>query len=138
MAVMNLQALHDCRVSILTGMRTTIWFKQMPFSHLNHPDSAVSTVGTASRGHHPADIMAHQAASRTTITTLPTDVLSCIVHHIQENALQRDQRLDNVAALRTTCRSMHNAVDATVTHATIHPNVDVAELRSIVHRCDGE
>ena len=82
--------------------------------------------------------MAHQAASRITITTLPTDVLSCIVRHIQENALQRDQRLDDIAALRSTCRSLRNAVDATVTSATFHPNLEVAELRSTIHRCSGE
>jgi F-box domain len=81
--------------------------------------------------------MTHQAALRITITTLPTDVLSCIVRHIEEAALPRDQRLNFVAALRSTCRSLRNAVDASVTHATFHPNVNVAELRSTVHRYDG-
>ena len=81
--------------------------------------------------------MAHQAASRITITTLPTDVLSCIVRHIQENALQHDQGLDDTAALRSTCRSLRSAVDASVTSAMFHPNVEVDELRSTVRRCDG-
>ena len=84
-----------------------------------------------------ADIMAHQAGSRTAITTLPTDVLSCIVRRIQENALQHDQRLDDVAALRSTCCSVRNTVDASVTSATFNPNVEVDELRSTVRRCDG-
>jgi F-box domain len=82
--------------------------------------------------------MAHQAASRVTITTLPTDVLSCIVRHIQGDICKRDQGLDDIAALRSTCRSLRSAVDASVTYATFHANVDVAELRSTVHRCDGE
>ena len=92
----------------------------------------------ASRGQHLADITARQAASRTTITTLPTDVLSCILRHIQEDAWLRDQRLDDVAALRSTCRSLRNAVDASVTCAAFHANVEVDELRSTVRRCDGE
>ena len=92
----------------------------------------------ASRGQHLADMIAQQAASRIAITTLPTDVLSCIVLHIQENAWQRDQRLGDVAALRSTCRSLRNAVDASVTCAAFHANVEVAELRSTIVRCDGE
>ena len=82
--------------------------------------------------------MACQAAPHIMITTLPTDVLSCIVRHIQEDICKRDQGLDHIAALRSTCHSLRSAVDASVTHAAFHANVDVAELRSSVHRCVGE
>ena len=51
------------------------------------------------------------------ITSLPTDVLSCIVQHLQQDVGQRDQTLDDIAALRSMCRSLRLAVDVTVTHA---------------------
>ena len=72
------------------------------------------------------------------LTTLPTDVLSCIVRHIQGDICRRHQALDDVAALRSTCRLLRSAVDASVTCAAFHANVDVAELRNTAHRCDGK
>ena len=81
--------------------------------------------------------MGHQAAPHVTITSLPTDVLGCIVQHIQQDAWQRDQKLDDVAALRGVCRFLRHAVDLVLMHATIHINVGVAELRSVVRRCRG-
>jgi hypothetical protein len=82
--------------------------------------------------------MAQQAASHITITTLPTDMLSCIVRLIQTEDLHLDRQLDDVAALRSTYRSLRNAVDVSVTCATIHSNMIFVELRSTVRRCDGE
>ena len=73
-----------------------------------------------------------------TITNLPTDVLSCIIQHLQQDIGQRDQTLDDVAALRSTCRSLRHAMDPTVTHARFHLNVDVEELRNVTRRCTGD
>lgn len=68
-------------------------------------------------------------APRITISTLPTDVLTFVLHNIDQ---------EDVAALRCVCRSLRLAVDLTVTHATFHPNVDAAELGSTTQRCTGE
>ena len=73
----------------------------------------------------------------TTITDLPADVLSCIMQHLQQDAWDREQPLDDVAALRSVCRSLCRAVDLTVTHAKLHANMDVGELRSMTRRCTG-
>jgi hypothetical protein len=72
-----------------------------------------------------------------TITNLPTDVLSCIIQHLQQDFGQRDQTLDDIAALRSMCRSLRHAVDVTVTHANFHANIDVEELRKATRRCTG-
>jgi F-box domain len=72
-----------------------------------------------------------------TITNLPTDVLRCIVQHLQQDAWQRDRPLDDIAALRSVCRSLCRAVDLTATHAKFHANIDVEELRSVTRRCTG-
>jgi hypothetical protein len=82
-------------------------------------------------------IMAHQAP-RMTIINLPTGVLSCVLRQLQEAAWQRDQKPEDVAALRSVCRSLHAAVDASVTHLTFHANADAAELHSTVNRCTGD
>jgi hypothetical protein len=68
------------------------------------------------------------------ITTLPTHVLSCIVGHLQQDAWQRHQRLSDVAALRSVCHLLRDAVDHIVTHAAVHAYVDIAQLR----RCTGD
>ena len=73
-----------------------------------------------------------------TITTLATQVLSCIVGHLQQDAWQRDQRLRDVAALRSVCHLLRNAVDHIVTHAAFHAYVDVAQLLSSIRRCTGD
>ena len=75
-----------------------------------------------------------------TITNLPTDVLSCIIQHLQQDIGQRDQTLarDDVAALRSTCRSLRHAMDLLVTHASFYSYVDVEELRSVTRRCTGD
>jgi F-box domain len=67
-----------------------------------------------------------------TISNLPTDVFSCIMQHLQEDAWQQDQPLDDVAALRSVCRSLRHAVDLTVTHARFHPHI-----RSMAFSCTG-
>lgn len=72
-----------------------------------------------------------------TISNLPTDVLSCIIQHLQQDVGQRDQTLDDSAALRSMCRSLRHAVDVTVTHASFHANIDVEELRTVTRRCTG-
>jgi hypothetical protein len=73
-----------------------------------------------------------------TITNLPTDMLSCIIQHLQQDVWQRDQILDDVASLRGTCRSLRLATDVLVTHARFHANIDVAGLRSMIRRCPGD
>ena len=82
--------------------------------------------------------MADAAAPRMTIVDLPKNVLSCVVRHLQQDAWQRDQRLDDVAALRSVCRSLRHAVDSVVTHAAFHANVGVVELRSTIRCCTGD
>ena len=72
------------------------------------------------------------------LTNLPTDVLSCIIQHLQQDAGQRDQTLDDIAALRSVCRSLRLATDLLVTHANFRANTDVAELRSMTRRCPGD
>jgi F-box domain len=67
-------------------------------------------------------------APRTTISNLPTDLLAFVVDHVEQ---------EDAAALRCVCRSLRHAVDLTKTHATFHPNVDAAELRSTTRRCKG-
>lgn len=84
-------------------------------------------------------IMAHLAPLHMTITHLPTDVLSCIVSHLQQDALHLDQQLDDVAALRSVCRFLRLAVDLVVmTHATLHSNAGAAELSDIARRSQGD
>jgi hypothetical protein len=73
-----------------------------------------------------------------TITNMPTDVLSCIIQHLQQDVGQRDQTLDDIAALRSVCRSLRLASDLFVTHANFHANIDVAELRSTTRRLPGD
>ena len=81
-------------------------------------------------------MMQHQALM--TITDLPTDVLSCVVDNLQQDIGQEDRTLDDIAALRSVCRSLRHAVDLTVTHAKFHPHVDDEALRSMTRRCAGE
>ena len=70
-----------------------------------------------------------------TFTNLPADVLGCIIQHLQEDGWQKNQMLDDVAALRSVCRSVRLATDLLVTHANFHANIDVTELRSVIsHR----
>ena len=71
------------------------------------------------------------------IISLATDVLSCIVQHLQQDAWQRDEKLDDVAALRSVCRSLRLAVDTSVTISKFHPNVGGAELCNTTCRCTG-
>jgi hypothetical protein len=68
---------------------------------------------------------------------LPTDVLSRIIRHLQEDGWQQDSSLDDVAALRSTCCSLRHAVDQLVTYANIHANTDAEALRSMTRRCAG-
>ena len=72
-----------------------------------------------------------------TITGLATDVLSCVMQHLQQDidVRLRDQTLDDIAALRSMCRSLRHAMDLLVTHAKFHANADIAELYSMTHRC---
>ncbi len=72
------------------------------------------------------------------ITDLPTDVLSRIISHLQEDGWRRNYLLDDVAALRSVCRSLRHATDLLVTHAKFHANIDVEALRSIIRRCAGD
>jgi hypothetical protein len=74
--------------------------------------------------------MADQPSPHITLAELPADILSCITRHMQQDAWHRDQKLDDVATLRSVCRSLRRAVDVSVTHA----NVDAAELRSTAQR----
>jgi hypothetical protein len=73
-----------------------------------------------------------------TVAGLPADVFSCIVWHLQGDAWQRDQMLDDVAAMRSVCRLLRLAVDRHVTHAKFHANIALAELRSMTCRCARE
>lgn len=82
--------------------------------------------------------MAHQAARCMSIVDLPTDVLGCIVRHLQPKNWQCNRKLDDVAALRRVCRSLRLAVDLAVTHARVHGNASVAELVDIVRRSKGD
>jgi hypothetical protein len=88
---------------------------------------------------------------RITLTDLPTDVLSCIAHHLRQmcsaashttydrmSGTQQDGTLDDIAALRSVCRSLRRGLDLTATHANFHPHVDVEELRSVTRRCAGD
>jgi F-box domain len=84
-----------------------------------------------------ADYMMPRKPSMT-FTNLPTDVLSCIIQHLQEDGWQRNQTLDDVAALRSVCRSLRLATDLLVTHANFHANIGVDELRSMLRRCPGD
>jgi F-box domain len=72
------------------------------------------------------------------ITNLPTDALSCIIQHVQQDAVQWEQTLDDIAALRSVCRSLRHAVDLIATHAKFHANTDVEELRRMTSRCTGD
>ena len=72
------------------------------------------------------------------IIDLPTDVLSCVVLYLQQDNWQRNQQLDDIAALRSVCRLLHLAVDLAVTHATLHGNAGVAELVDIACRSNGD
>lgn len=73
-----------------------------------------------------------------TITNLPTDVLSCIIRHLQEDGWQRGKTLDDIAALRSVCRSLRIATDVLVTHAKFHAFTDATDLRSLIRRCPGD
>jgi F-box domain len=73
-----------------------------------------------------------------TFINLPTDVLGCIIRHLQEDGWQRARALDDVAALRSVCRSLRLATDLHVTHANFHANINVAELRSMTRRLPGD
>jgi F-box domain len=84
----------------------------------------------------PGGMMPHKPTM--TITNLPTDVLSCIIQHLQQDIGQRDQTLDDVAALRSVCRSLRLATDLHVTHVNFHARIDVDELRSVTRRFLGE
>jgi hypothetical protein len=81
-------------------------------------------------------IMPHKPTM--TITNLPIDVLSCIIQHLQQDVGQRGQTLDDIAALRSVCRSLRLATDLHVTHANFHARIDVDELRSVTRRFPGE
>ena len=82
--------------------------------------------------------MSHKAAARcTSIVDLPTDVLGWVVRHLQPTNWQRNQQLDDVAALRSVCRSLRLAVDGVVTHARVHGNAGIAELMDIARRSKG-
>jgi hypothetical protein len=72
-----------------------------------------------------------------TITDLPTDVLTGIMRYLQEDGWQQDYSLDDVAALRSTCRSLRHAIGLAAIHAKFHANIDVEELRSVTRRCTG-
>jgi hypothetical protein len=72
------------------------------------------------------------------ITDLPTDVLSCIAEHLRKDVGQWDQSQDDIAALRSACRSLRHALDLIVTHAKFHRHMDVEELRSVTTRCSGD
>jgi F-box domain len=72
----------------------------------------------------------------TTITNLPTDVLSCIVRRLQHDAWQ-DETLADIAALRSVCRPLRHAVDVNVNHARFHPHIDIEALRNVTRRCTG-
>lgn len=72
------------------------------------------------------------------IKDLPTDVLSRITSHLQEDGWRRNHSLDDVAALRSVCRSLRHATDLLVTHAKLHVNIDVEALRSIIRRRAGD
>jgi hypothetical protein len=63
---------------------------------------------------------------RITLTDLPTDVLSCIAHHLRKDVGQQDGTLDDIAALRSVCRSLRHVLDHTATHANLHPHIHVA------------
>ena len=76
--------------------------------------------------------------SSMTITNLPTDVLGCIIRHFQQDVGQRDQTLDDIAALRSVCRTLRHATDLLVTHANFHANIGIDELRSMTRRCPGD
>ena len=76
--------------------------------------------------------------SSMTITDLPTDVLSCIIQHVQQDVGQGDQTLDDIAALRGVCRSLRLATEQLVTQASFHANLQVAELRRMTCRCTGD
>ena len=73
-----------------------------------------------------------------TITSLPGDVLGCIIRHLQEDGWQRGRVLDDIAALRSVCRSLRLAIDLRVTHANFHANIRVADLRSMTRRFPGD
>ena len=75
---------------------------------------------------------------RITLTDLPTDVLSYIAHHLRQDVGQQDGALDDIAALRSVCRSLRRVLDLTATHANFHPHIDVEELRSVTRRCAGD
>jgi hypothetical protein len=72
------------------------------------------------------------------ITNLPTDVLSCIIQHLQGDGCQRTRALDDIAALRSTCRSLRLDTDLRVMHARFHANIDAPGLRSMIRRCAGD
>jgi F-box domain len=76
--------------------------------------------------------------SSMTITDLPTDVLTGIMRHLQEDGWQQDYSLDDVAALRSTCRSLRHATDMLVTHAKFPTYIDADELHSVTRRCAGD
>jgi hypothetical protein len=74
----------------------------------------------------------------TMITDLSADALSRIMVHLKENGWQRDDALDEVAALRSTCHSLRLATDLLVTHANLHRSIDATGMRSIIRRCSGD
>ena len=77
-------------------------------------------------------------ASHISLTELPKDVLSCIAQHLQQDVGRWDWTLDDIAALRSVCRSLRHVLDLTTTHAKFHPHVNVEGLRSVTSRCAGD
>jgi F-box domain len=69
-----------------------------------------------------------QAASQTTLIDLPVELLQCIVRHAEQH---------DIAALRSVCRLLRAVVDANVTHARLHRNMEAVELRAVTRRCKG-
>lgn len=133
-----LQCPHACSQHLVVWLHEHMYKVMYMHCPAASPLAAAQAAATSSSGGAFATDHRLPQMPNMTITDMPTDVLSCIIRHIQEDSWQRERSLDDVAALRSTCQWLRRATDLLVTHVNFHASTDAASMLSTVRRCTGE